>query len=199
VSPPLAPLGAEAVHVVIDMQRLFAEGTHWNVPTLPDVLPPIQKLIEHRPERVVFTRFITPPSLPAAPDGWQEFYRHWPQLTQDRLPPGILDLVAPLAKRATPAKLVDKEGFSSFSGRAFHAVLRNLEAKTLVLSGVETDVCVLATAVEAVDRGYRVVVAADAVTSFSAAAHRAVLDHVLPRFEYRIDIASTAEILAAWK
>ena len=194
----LAPLGPDAVHAVVDMQRLFAEETSWRVPTILDVLPPILRLIEHRPERTLYTRFITPPSLPAARGVWQGFYRHWPTVTQDRLPPGALDLMAPFAGHALPARLIDKDGFSAYSGPFFQPALRNLEAKTLVLSGVETDVCVLATAIEAVDRGMRVVIAVDAVTSGSQAGHRATLDHVLPRFDHMIDVAATADIIAAW-
>jgi len=197
MSAGLEPLGPDTVHVVVDMQRLFAEDTGWRVPSLPDILPTVRRLIAHRPTRVLYTRFITPPSLAAARGAWQAFYRHWPQVTQDRLPASMLDLVAPLA--AGPGQLIDKEGFSAYSGPFFQRSLSDLEARTLVLSGVETDVCVLATALEAVDRGLRVVVAVDAVTSFSPAGHRAVLDHVLPRYDHMIARAETAEIIAAWK
>jgi nicotinamidase-related amidase len=198
VSSPLAPLGPETVHVVIDMQRLFAEETSWRVPSLPDIVAPILTLIEHRPERTLYTRFITPPSLPAAQGAWQIFYRHWPQMTQDRLPPDIFELIAPFANRASPARLIDKEGFSAFSGSSFQVALRNLGAGTLVLSGLETDVCVLATALEAADRRLRVVIAVDAVTSFSLAGHRAVLE-VFKRYQPMIEIAPSAEIIVAWQ
>jgi nicotinamidase-related amidase len=199
LSLPLAPLGRETVHVVVDMQRLFAEDTSWRVPTLPDIVAPILKLIEHRPERTLYTRFITPPSLPAAQGAWQFFYRHWPQMTQDRLPPAIFDLIAPFASRASPATLIDKEGFSAFSGSSFQAALRNLGAQALVLSGVETDVCVLATALEATDRRLRVVIVADAVASYSPAGHRTALDHVFKRYQPMIDVATSADIIAAWQ
>jgi nicotinamidase-related amidase len=52
---------------------------------------------------------------------------------------------------------------------------------------------------DAVDRGYRVVVAADAVTSGSLAAHAVVLDTVLPRFDQQVDVAGVDQILAAWR
>jgi len=199
MSPSLAPLGAGTVHVVVDMQRLFAEDTSWRVPTLPDIVEPILKLIEHRLGRTLYTRFITPPSLPLAQGAFQSFYRHWPQMTQDRLPPGIFDLIAPLAKRTSPASLIDKEGFSAFSGPSFQAALRNLGADALVLSGVETDVCVLATALEAADHRLRVVIAADAVASYSLAGHRAALDHIYKRYQPMIEVAAYAEIIAAWQ
>jgi nicotinamidase-related amidase len=199
MSRALQTIGPDAVHVVIDMQRLFAEDTGWRVASLPGIVPTILKLVRCCPARALYTRFITPPSQAAARGAWRSFYRHWPQVTQDRLAPGLLDLVAPLSAGVTPAQLIDKEGFSAYSGPFFQRALSSLEARTLVLSGVETDVCVLATALEAVDRGHRVVIAADAVTSFSPAGHRAVLDHVLPRYEHMIDVADAAEIIAAWQ
>jgi nicotinamidase-related amidase len=194
----LASLGPDTVHVVVDMQRLFDEDTGWRVPTLSSIVPPIARLIEHRPDRALYPRFITPSTLEAANGAWQTYYRQWPQVIRHRLPPGIFDLIAPLARHAAPEQQIDKEGFSAFSAPSFADRLRDLGAATLVLSGVETDVCVLATALDAVDRGFRVVVAVDAVTSFSPAGHRATLDHVLPRFEHMLDMAVSADILAAW-
>ena len=193
----LTPLAADAVHVVIDMQRLFAEETAWHVASLPAVIPAIVRLVAHRPDRALYTRFVTPPDLGAARSNWRDYYRHWPQVIGDRLSPDVFDLVAPF--KAGAAQLVDKEGFSAFSGPEFLPRLGDLGAETLVLSGVETDVCVLATALEAVDRGFHVVIAVDAVTSFSPAGHRAVLDHVLPRYEHLIQLAEAADILAAWR
>ena len=198
MSGGLAPLGADTVHVVVDMQRLFAEETGWRVPDLAALLPPIGKLIAHRPARALYARFITPASIADAKGAWQSYYRQWPQVIRDRLPDGIFDLVAPLARDAAPNQQFDKEGFSAFSGPSFPGMLRDLGASALVLSGVETDVCVLSTALEAIERGLRVVIATDAVTSSSPAGHRATLDHVLPRFEPMLDLAPSADIIAAW-
>jgi nicotinamidase-related amidase len=199
VSAPLAPIGADAVHIVVDVQRLFAEDTGWQVPTLDAILPNIHRLIDHRPARSLYTRFVTPSGSEAARGIWQRFYRHWPQVTKENISPDLFDLVAPLAAKALPEAQIDKDGFSSYTGAAFAPALDRLGCGMLVLSGVETDVCVFATALEAVDRGFRVVIATDAVTSFSPAAHRATLEHVLPRFEHLIDLAPTEAILAAWK
>ena len=198
MSASLAPLGTDTVHVVIDMQRLFDEETGWRVPDLVALLPPIARLIEHRPARALYARFITPGSIGEAKGAWQSYYRQWPQVIRDRLPAGIFDLVKPLARHAAPNQQFDKEGFSAFSGPSFPGMLRDLGASTLVLSGVETDVCVLSTALEAIERGLRVVIATDAVASSSPAGHRATLDHVLPRFEHMLDLAPSADIIAAW-
>jgi nicotinamidase-related amidase len=194
----LVPIGSDAVHVVVDMQRLFAEDTGWGVPTIDSVLPNILRLVDHRPGRALYPRFVTPKSVDAADGNWKAFYRRWPQVTQDRLSPALFELMAPLAAKAPAEAQIDKPGFSAFSTPDFAKALARLKAGALVMSGVETDACVLATAIDAVDRGHRVIVASDAVTSFSLAAHRASLDHLYPRFAPLIDVATTAEIIEGW-
>src|SRR5438034_5186891 len=199
MSGHLASIGADAVHVVIDMQRLFAEDTGWCVPTLDAILPNIHRLIDHRPKRSLYTRFVTPPGVGDARGIWQKFYRNWPQVTQEKISPELLDLVPSLADKAPHRAQIDKDGFSAYTGKGFAAALERLGCGLLILSGVESDVCVLATALEAVDRGLRVVIASDAVTSRSLPANRAALEHVLPRFEHLIDLAATDSILEAWR
>jgi nicotinamidase-related amidase len=195
----LAALGANTVHVVVDMQRLFAEETGWRVPTIETVIPNIQRLVGHRASRALYTRFVTPANADAANGVWQRFYRRWPQVTTTQLSPTLFDLMAPLAAKAPATAQIDKEGFSSFSAADFTAALDRLKARTLVLSGVETDACVFATAIDAIDRGHHVIIATDAVTSFSLEAHRAALDHILPRYAPLIDLAATSDIIAAWE
>ena len=68
----------------------------------------------------------------------------------------------------------------------------------LVFSGVETDICVLGSVLDAVDRGYRVVIASDAVTSSDLASHEATLGRICRRFDVQIELATTEEVLAAW-
>ena len=56
----IKPIGPDAVHVCIDIQRLFAEKTDWFTASIPAILPAIIRLTEHAPARTVFTRFTTP-------------------------------------------------------------------------------------------------------------------------------------------
>ncbi len=55
------------------------------------------------------------------------------------------------------------------------ASLRGRGADSLVITGAETDVCVLAAVLDAVDLGYRVVLATDARCSSSDETHDALL------------------------
>ena len=94
--------------------------------------------------------------------------------------------------------LADKQTYSLFNDGPAAVALARARADTLVFSGVETDVCVLASVLDAVDRGYRVLVAADAVASSREDGHEAVLRHVYARLDPQVEIASTDAILAAW-
>jgi hypothetical protein len=52
------PLGDTAIHICVDMQRMFADSTEWKMPWLPRVLPKIETIVSAHPEKTVFTRFI---------------------------------------------------------------------------------------------------------------------------------------------
>jgi nicotinamidase-related amidase len=79
-----------------------------------------------------------------------------------------------------------------------HRRLQERGIDSLVISGAETDVCVLAAVLGAVDLGYRVVIASDAVCSVSDEAHDALMLLFHTRFGQQIEVASTQTILAAW-
>ncbi|MFZ5791666.1 MAG: cysteine hydrolase family protein [Pseudomonadota bacterium] len=195
---PIRPFGSHAVHVVVDMQRLFAEDTAWGSPNTRSVVTPILRLLRFRPEPVIFTRFLTPRRLEDMPGSWQNYYRHWPTVLLERMDPAMLDLMPEFRPFVPPAEISDKRTFSSFADGDFAERLRQRRADTLILTGVETDMCVLGTAFDAVDRGYRVVIATDAVASSMPAAHQAMLDHIYPRLEFQLDLATVEEIMAAW-
>lgn len=193
----LEPLSANTLHVVIDMQRLFAETTAWHNPGLADILPAVLKLSEARFEKTIFARFMTPDNPGSTHGRWRRYYERWTDVTAQGQS-GLLDLVAPLAALATPHAIVEKTIYSVFGSEPFVRMLEARGTDTLVMSGVETDVCVLASIFDAVDRGYRVVVPADAVASGSDAAHSAVLTHVLPRLREQIDVTTVDDILRGW-
>ena len=87
---------------------------------------------------------------------------------------------------------------AEFESPIFIEALARRNASALVLTGVETEVCVLAFAFAATDRGYRVVIVEDAVTSSSPAGHRAALAAIYPRLDQQIQIATVDQVLAAW-
>ena len=66
-----------------------------------------------------------------------------------------------------PGELVfDKNTSSAFHTTPVDLYLRNMQIETIVLTGVASDQCVLATAIDAADRGFHVIIASDAVANF---------------------------------
>jgi len=187
-----------ALHVVIDLQRLFAEDSAWTVTGISTILPVVERLLDHAPESAACARFIPPPSADLARGMWRDYYRYWNSVTTDQLAPGFLDVLPLVANRAPTAPILNKPGYSVFSSPAFRPLIDARDITTLILSGVETDVCVLATVMEAVDLGLRVIVAEDAVVSGSPEGHAAALMILKERFDRQVEIVSADQIIAAW-
>jgi nicotinamidase-related amidase len=193
------PVGPKAIHLCVDMQTLFAERTDWHVPWLERVLPAVTRLSEARRERTVFTRFVPPERPEDAAGAWRRYYAHWRHMTGEGLDPRLIQLVPPLAALVPPATVIDKAHYSPFKERAFLRVLGRLGPDALIISGGETDVCVLAAVMDAVDAGYRVILAEDALCSVSDESHDAMLRQFGARFSQQIEVAPVEEILDGWR
>ena len=180
------------------MQRLFAEPGDWFTPTLARITPAVVRLVAHEPARTLFTRFVTPRQAEQASGRWVDYYRRWPRVLLTEAGSAMLDLIQPLRGFAPPAAVADKSTYSVFNDGPAAGLLARADTDTLVFSGVETDICVLGSVLDAVDRGYRVVIASDAVTSSDLASHEATLVRICRRFDVQIELATTEEVLAAW-
>lgn len=194
---PLPRIGPNAVHLCVDMQVMFAAHTDWHMPWMPRVLPRVAELARAHPGATVFTRFIPAAAVGEGRGTWRGYYERWPGMTQERLPPGAIDLVPELARLSPPAVVYDKRVYSPWDGD-LDLRLQHRGIDTLVVSGGETEVCVLASVLGAVDRGYRVVVATDALCSSSDSTHDAAIDLFHRRYGSQVETATVAAILAAW-
>lgn len=132
--------------------------------------------------------------------GCRGYFRRlrWPEITRAALDPRLLELVEPLARLVPPARTVDKPANSVFSRPGFAAALRRHGIDTLVVSGGETDVCVLATVMQAIDLGFRIVLPTDALCSTSDGAHDALVDLFRNRFTAQVVATTTEELLRRW-
>lgn len=192
---PRGALTETAVHLCIDMQRMFAEQTEWHVPWMKRVLPAILRIGHGYPERTIFTRFVPPMRAAQAQGMWQQYYQRWSEFTGERLSPHFLTLL----ELVPPAQVIDKHFYSPFAETHLHRSLQDRGIDSVVITGGETDVCVLAAVLDAVDLGYRVVVASDALCSVSDKAHDNLLQLFSGRFRQQIEVASSATILKAWR
>jgi nicotinamidase-related amidase len=162
------------------------------------VLPAVLAIAERHAEQTIFTRFIPARHPDELPGSWRRYYRRWSDLTLQRIDRRLLELVPPLARLAPPAMVVDKRVYSPFTEPSLLGLLRAGGIASLVVTGAETDVCVLAAVLDAVDLGYRVILASDAICSSSDETHEALMTLYRERFGEQIETAETAAILAAW-
>jgi nicotinamidase-related amidase len=115
-------------------------------------------------------------------------------MTLDRLDPELVNLVPELDRYVPPARMVDKVIYSPWSGTDLHGQLMAGGVNTVVVSGAETEVCVLATVMGAIDLGYRVIIATDAICSSADPTHEAMLEIYHSRYGMQVETATVTEI-----
>jgi nicotinamidase-related amidase len=129
---------------------------------------------------------------------WQRYYTRWQLTTRERLNPSLLDLLPPLARLSPPATVVDKTRYSGFAEPHLLAHLQAREADGLIITGSETDACVLATVLGAVDLGYRVILVRDAVCSSSDEGHDALMLLYHRHYSEQIEVTDASTIMSRW-
>jgi nicotinamidase-related amidase len=180
------------------MQNVFAEDTAWRTPWMDRIRPVVRRLAEHRPERTIFTRFLPPPHPEEMRGTWRRYYERWCELLENWPEKALFDLLPDLAALVPPARVIDKLTYSPWVEPELARLLEEDAADTLIISGAETDVCVLAAALGGVDRGYRVIIPADAICSSSDRTHDALMRLYHERYSQQIETASTEDLIAAW-
>lgn len=91
--------------------------------------------------------------------------------------------------------VIVKHNYSGFSGTDLESVLRAQNVETLVLTGVQTQICVESTAREGHSLGYTCVVPKDAVASHTPNLHDASLMNMQFLFG---EVCGTQDVLSAW-
>ncbi|EKJ94749.1 isochorismatase hydrolase [Bradyrhizobium lupini HPC(L)] len=183
-------------HICVDAQRMFAEETPWYVPWMARILPALEELSERHAERTIFTRFIVPDRADKGAGSWKDYYRKWWMMTGEHLPRELLQLTPSLQSLVPPARIFDKMTYSPWVDGRLATLLRHEGVETLVVTGGETDVCVLATVLGAIDLGFYVVVLSDAVCSGADETHDAAVDLLGDRFSVQLELTRTEEFLS---
>ncbi len=107
-------------------------------------------------------------------------------------PPDWADLVPELDQQASD-HTVTKMNVGAFYGTALERILRRHGVTQVVLAGVATGSGVEATARQAYDHGYNLVLVTDAMTDLDPDMHRHAVEKVFPRIGER---ALTQEVLS---
>jgi nicotinamidase-related amidase len=196
--PVSRPIPANAVHICVDMQRMFMPPGPWAVEWFPQTLPKIVRLTQRRPARTIFTRFI-PAMRPGDGHGqWRSYYERWAEMTLQNAGADIIELAPELKSFVPPARQFDKPVYSPwFDGKLGRALVAE-DADTIIVSGGEADMCVLATLLGAIDFGFRTILAEDAICSTSDEAYDAILRLFTKRYSHHVEVAPVDEILDFW-
>ncbi|MCU1644696.1 MAG: hypothetical protein JWN03_4971 [Nocardia sp.] len=183
-----APATADLVLICIDVQNDFAPARGPEGSAAPEITA-IRSLIDTAREYrvpVVFIRELHHPSktdLGREVDGVEDL--HTVEGT-----PGA-DYVPGFGPLPTEYE-VRKRRYSAFFGTDLDIILRGYQARTLILTGGLTDVCVHYTAVDAHQHDYHFRVVEDAVYGSSGPAHAAALDAMAYLQRYGVITAGDA-------
>jgi len=172
--------------VVIDMQRLFRDPeSPWATPGFDELAGPITRLADAFGDRTVFTRFLVPERFEGS---WVPYYERWSEVTRpERREWG--ELADPYAARRP--RTLDRPTFGKWGPELDRLAGPD---RTLVLCGVATDCCVIATALPAADAGAFVRVVGDACRGATARAHERALA-IMEGFAPQIVVTSVEEEL----
>lgn len=120
-------------------------------------------------------------------------------MTIDNLGPDMIAIVLELARYCPPGRVIDKFVYSPWISTDLHHQLRKSNIDTIVITGGEIDVCVLATVLGAIDWGFRVVLVTDAVCSSADETHDATMTIYKNRSAEQVETAPTQRLLEEWE
>lgn len=143
---------------------------------------------------LVCTRAVLPSARGVRDGPWAAYERRWHLLAERvRAEPELLDPFPVLAARCRAT--FDKHAYSAFDTVAFRDHVAASRPDPLVIAGVETDVCVLATVFSAIDRNYPVWLVTDALAGPDARAAGGVL-RTLERMPDQVRLLDSHAVIA---
>ncbi|MBE6109806.1 MAG: cysteine hydrolase [Erysipelotrichaceae bacterium] len=180
------------VLLVIDMQNAYTEDGPWTCVNMDETAEKIKTLIDSGDfAEIIFTTF----SAPEKPEGaWVTYNELNQEVNEDAEMNRVIPLLEPYTKEYPVAV---KSTYSSLENaqvrRAAEACMKR--GDSLVLSGVVSECCVLATAFDAIDLGSHVIYLTDACAGVSEDVENNVAE-ILKELDYaQTAIMSTEEYL----
>lgn len=185
----VAELPNDTLLAVIDMQVAFQEtGSEWQVPRYQEAEDQVAKLAAAFDEQVVWTRFVRDPAEKGA---WANYYDRWSTFRVDEDSRQWDLTIEPPASHP----VISLPTFSKWGTEL--AALAPVGAP-LILCGVATDCCVLATALAAIDAGRSVIVVTDACAAVSDQAQEQTFQ-LLGLLSPMITLTTTDQILGVMR
>jgi nicotinamidase-related amidase len=169
--------------LVIDLQVVVAPGGAWELPAIGPVVEAATWLVDRHEGPTLASRHVP---VPDEPGTLGPFARQDDPslLTGDaaELVPGLLHLPS-----------VDKTSYSAF--RCAEVREAASRAGSVVVCGVETDCCVLATVYDLLDEGIETIVVPEATTGPDAVSHDGAI-RTMGRLGRLVKVRSLADVLA---
>nr|MDO8076105.1 hydrolase [Candidatus Freyarchaeota archaeon] len=88
-----------------------------------------------------------------------------PIILTEQYPKGLGPTIREIRDKIPDVAPLEKTAFSCFGAEGFREALEKHSVSTLIITGIESHVCVCQTALEALDNGLRVCVISDAISS----------------------------------
>jgi nicotinamidase-related amidase len=173
--PDESPLVVIAIDVINDLE--FPGGEELAEPAL-EMARSLKPLLERAREAVVPVIY--------ANDNFGKWRSDFRALLEHCLDDNVRGRrVAELLRPGADDYFILKPKHSAFFATALDTLLAYLKARTLILCGIATDSCVLATATDADMRDMHVVVAEDCVAAMTAERHQRALAHLRETLDVR--------------
>ncbi len=184
--------------ILIDMLNDFVTGK-LEIKRAQNVIPPLQRLVVAARKNSVPIIYSNDAHYPQDVEVTRKWGDHAIKGTEGA------KVITQLKPDQTKDYIVEKRTYSGFYDTGLESLLRSLYkgegAKTLVLGGLHTHMCVRHTAADAFFRGYQIVVASDGVEAFTEEDHAQGLKYLEMVYGAKIltvneiiqDIVSTAQ------
>ncbi len=170
--------------IIVDMIHDFVDGK-FGSEGAQAIVPKIKKLIDWAREKKIPIIYLKDSHTPEDPElrVWGEHAMEgtWGSEIVDELKPEKRDIVIP------------KKTYSGFFDTHLDSILKELEVKEVILTGVSTNICVQHTAADAFFRGYEVTVVSDATAAIDPSTHNSALDYM--KLVYGANIKTADEII----
>lgn len=169
--------------LVIDLQVVVAPGGAWELPAIGGVVDAATRLVDQHDGPVIASRHVP---VPDEPGTLGPFARQDDPsvLTTDaaELVPGLVHLPS-----------VDKRSYSAFRCAEVRDAVQ--QADSVLVCGVETDCCVLATVYDLLDEGIETIVVPEATTGPDPVSHDGAL-RTMGRLGELVQVRPLADVLA---
>ena len=195
---PVSLKGRKPATIVVDMQNAFLHdqgsvaAMGLDITHMKETVGPVTRLVDachNTGVPVIFTRYVLRPDYTDA--GLREERRPG-ACASGSLVAGTWDADLDPRMDVRPADyILDKTRYSAFYNTNLEVILRGLQADTLIVCGVTTEICVESTIRDAYFRDFRILVPEDAVAATDVERHHGTLRTI----EYGFGTVTTTDAL----